>query len=73
MKNKNGFKTFIKIFISVVFFLLIAFSGILIYSALDKYSPLNFISSDYSLIAHTDSIIDSVNPLLDLKALDTIL
>ena len=73
MKKKNAFITFIKVLFSLVLFFLIAITGLLLYSALDRYSPIDFISSDYSLIAHTDSIIDAVNPLLDLKALDTIL
>ncbi len=73
MKKKNVFLTSIKILFSVILILLIAVAGLLVYSAVDKYSPLNYISSDYSLIAHTDSIINAVNPLLDLKALDTIL
>lgn len=43
------------------------------YSRTDRISPLSAIPGEYSLILHTDNLWEFVNPLLDLKAADTLL
>lgn len=69
-KKKNGFVKFLKF---ILFFILGIISLIILwtaFSALDRKSPLDIIPQGYSLYLHTDSLYESVNPLLDLQAAD---
>ncbi len=43
------------------------------YAKKDRISPLSVMPGNYSLILHTDNIWESANPLLDLKAADSLL
>ena len=59
-------------FIVLVLLAASAFAWFL-YAAADRVSPLYAIKSGYSLVLHTDNVWKSANPLLDLKAADSIL
>lgn len=48
-------------------------AGWIAYSALNRVSPLKFIPQGYSAIIHTDSLYDAVEPLVGLKAVETVL
>ncbi|MBQ3688015.1 MAG: hypothetical protein II932_09290, partial [Treponema sp.] len=39
----------------------------------DRVSPLSALPAGYSLILHTDNIWEAANPLLDLRAADSLL
>lgn len=75
--EKKGKKSVVaKIFLSILWFFLgiiCLLIGWFSFSALDKKDPLTIMPSDFSLFVHTDSIWDSINPIIDLKAADILL
>ncbi|MDO4507092.1 MAG: hypothetical protein Q4B64_09095 [Spirochaetales bacterium] len=58
----------------IVIITLVALLGIwIVYSAFDRTSTLKFIPENYTAIIHTDKIYSAVEPLVGLKAAETIL
>lgn len=53
--------------------LLLSIGAWIAYSALNRISPLKFIPGNYTAIIHTDKIYSAVEPLVGLKAAETIL
>lgn len=65
-----------KIFITIlvlVLLIVLCFAGLYIYSSVDSKKSLSVFPHDYTFYLHTDSAWDSVEPLLDLKAMDMVL
>ncbi|MBR2106419.1 MAG: hypothetical protein IJ937_04025, partial [Treponema sp.] len=69
-KKTNPFLTFIKTLLIIFLILILLLAGLFTFSALDKKDSLSVIPNDYSIYLHTDSIWDSLEPLLDLQAAD---
>jgi hypothetical protein len=75
---KNGKKKpfvlrVLKGFLILLCMVLVVISCWIVFSALDRISPLRAVPRDYSLFIHTDSVWDAVSPVLDLKAADVLL
>ena len=72
-KKSNAFIKFLRILLIIFLVLILLFAALFTFSDLDKKDPLSVIPQDYSLYLHTDSVWDSVIPLLDLQAADIFL
>lgn len=69
-KKTNPFVVFIKTILIIFLVLILLLAGLFTFSALDKKDSLSVIPNDYAIYIHTDSIWDSLEPLLDLQAAD---
>lgn len=72
-KKKNPFITFLLAILYIFLGFILAGGIWFVYSAIDKKSPLELIPENFVAYLHTDSLYDSVNPLLDLQAADIVL
>lgn len=57
----------------VIFLVILAIAGLVAFCAFDKEESLAVFPHDYSVYLHVDSAWDTVEPLLDLKAMDMFL
>jgi len=71
-KKKVLPRIFLGIFI-FFFIIILAVSALIAFCAFDKKQPLSVIPHDYSVYVHADSAWDTVEPMLDLKAMDMFL
>ncbi len=72
-EKRKGFSILLK-WLGIILLVLIAAIGVIVvFSMIDKADPINALPPDFSVYMRTDSIIDSVEPLLDLEAADIIL
>ena len=69
-KKKSPVAIFFLTILYIVLAIIIALGLWLMFSAFDKKSSLAMLPNDYVAYLHTDSLYDSVNPLLDLQAAD---
>lgn len=72
-KKKGFFARLLKaviVFCAVIFAL---FSVLFLYSAIDSKNALTLFPKNYAAFVHTESVFDSLNPILDLEACDTFL
>lgn len=73
-KKKKGF--FHRLFKGLFVFFAVIFviiAGIFLFSAIDSKNPLTLFPKNYAAFVHTESVFDSLNPILDLEACDTFL
>lgn len=69
---KKIVKVFARILI-VLGVLVLLIAAWVCFSALNRDNSVSHIPEDYSIVLHADSVYDGLSPLIDLKAVDTIL
>ena len=72
-KKHNPLLVFLKFILILLLAIIIAFAAWVAFSALDKKDSLSVIPNDFAAYVRTDHLWKTVNPLVDLKALDVFL
>ena len=72
-KKHNPLLIFFKVILIFLLVIIIALATWVAFSALDKKDSLSVIPNDFAAYVRTDHLWETVNPLVDLKALDVFL
>lgn len=72
-QKRKVFPRVISIILILILLIILAIAGFIGFCAFDKKQSLSIFPHDYSVYLHADSAWDTVEPMLDLKAMDMLL
>lgn len=72
-KKKSVFAKIVIAILIVLFLVILLVGALFIYSSVDKKKTISVMPHDYSVYLHMDSVWESVEPMLDLQAVDMFL